>query len=202
MLALAAAVPLTIFRQGSARAWWFGFAFFGWLYLLLLAYSWSLDPNTSQSNPLRPYSLATAQLSSSGYHRIYAGAAGAAYYAPATIYNYQPGPTPIALDFAIPVTNVNGTITNATLVPANVTGNPQAVAPLTNTPGAFSFYVGTNGAASTFTGPSHDDFVNVAHAFWALLLALCGGWFTGWIYKRPVTQQESKTDSAESSDDA
>ncbi len=29
LFALTAAVPLTIFRQGANRAWWFGFALFG-----------------------------------------------------------------------------------------------------------------------------------------------------------------------------
>src|SRR5262245_46253574 len=71
LLLLAAAVPLAIFRQGTDWAWWFGFALFGWLYMLLLAYSWSLDPNTSQNNPLRPYSLVTARISNLGYEKFY-----------------------------------------------------------------------------------------------------------------------------------
>ncbi len=187
LLALTAAVPLAIFRQGGDRAWWFGFALFGGLYILLLAYSWGLDPNTSQSNPLRPYSLVTAQISSSGYNRIYAGATTAQpkYYAPAPTYTYRPGTTATAVDFAYPVTNVNGTMTNATLVPANDAGNLQA----------FTFYFGTNAATPAFTGPSHDDFINVAHAFWTFLLAVCGGWFTCWVYstRSPHTSSNCST---------
>ena len=42
---------------------------------------------------------------------------------------------------------------------------------------------GMGGAVQpAFTGPSHGDFVNVAHSLWALLLAACGGWLARWLY--------------------
>jgi len=192
LLVLTAAVPLAIFRHGAQRAWWFGFALFGWLYILLLAYSWGLDPNTSPNNPLRPYSLVTAQISSSGYMRMYAAddsANSITYYQPA---NVQTGPTPIAYP-----------ITVATQIPTNAytTGGPPPppVYASTGSPAAYTFYFGTNVATPAFNGPSHDDFINVAHAFWAFLLALCGGWFTCWIY---VTRPTAKTEEEDGSADA
>jgi hypothetical protein len=52
-------------------------------------------------------------------------------------------------------------------------------------------------ASHLFSSPAPDDFVNVAHAFWALLIALCGGWFTGWVYTtRPVAQKRAAETSA------
>jgi hypothetical protein len=172
LLVLTAAVPLAIFRQGADRAWWFGFALFGWLYILLLAYSWGLDPNTSQSNPFRPYSLVTAQLSSSGYMRMYAAndsVNSITYYQPAA------GPTgPVSIAYPVTVTAQIPTS------PYSTGGPPPPIFPSTGPPTTFFF--GTNVATSTFNGPSHDDFINVAHAFWAFLLALCGGWFTCWVY--------------------
>jgi hypothetical protein len=176
LLTLTAAVPLAIFRQGADRAWWFGFALFGWLYVLLLAYSWGLDPNTSQSNPFRPYSLVTAQLSSSGYMRMYATASPT----PITYYVPAAGPMPMAYPATITAQIPTGPYT--TPVP------PPPVYASTGSPA--TFYFGTNVATSTFNGPSHDDFINVAHAFWAFLLALCGGWFTHWLYTtRPATRE-------------
>jgi len=182
LLLLTAAVPLAIFRQGADRAWWFGFALFGWLYILLLAYSWGLDPNTSQSNPFRPYSLATAQISSSGYMRMYATASASSitYYQPAQLPPVQTGPAPIAYDFAF-----------ATPIPTDpytTPGPPPHVYASTGSPA--TFYFGMNVATPAFHGPSHDDFINVAHAFWAFLLALCGGWFTHWLYVTRPTARE------------
>lgn len=176
LLVLVAAIALAIFRQAGQRAFWLGFAMFGWAYLLLLAYSWSLDPNTSHANPLRPYSLVTTQLSQSGYNRIYSRPDSVNYYV-----------TPSDISFAYPVTNVTGTMSSG---PNTVTMNSNGGLAKS---GDFSFYVGTGGtntlttiasgpSASVPTGPSQDDFINVAHALWAILIALCGGYFTCWLY--------------------
>jgi hypothetical protein len=182
LLLLVAAVPLAIFRQGTNRAWWFGFALFGWLYMLLLAYSWSLDPNTTHYNPLRPSSLVTSRLSNLGYDRIYGGAmaqvpqttyqqvlttkaypsAFTANVGVATDPYFSTGSNPIAVSYAVPVTTY------------------QTVA-LT---------------ASMPTGPALDDFVNIAHAFWAVLIAVCGGWFTCWLYAtRPAPAKAPSSES-------
>ena len=189
LLVLTAAVPLAIFRQGGDRAYWFGFALFGWLYILLLGYSWGLDPNTSQNNPLGPYSLVTAQLSSSGYMRIYATASATpiTYYQPATV---QTGPVSIAY----PVTVTTQIPTDPYYTP----GPPKPVYPFAGSPAAYTFFIGTNVATPAFSGPSHDDFINVAHAFWAILIAVCGGWFTCWIYvTRPAAKKEAVDRSAD-----
>jgi hypothetical protein len=68
---LAGSLLLVIYRQGANRAFWTGFAVCGWLYLLLLMYGWSLNPNTSYNNPLRPSNLITGRLSTACYDRIY-----------------------------------------------------------------------------------------------------------------------------------
>ena len=181
LLVLTAAVPLAIFRQGAQRAWWFGFALFGWLYLLLLAYSWGLDPNTSQGNPFRPYSLVTAQLSSSGYMRMYAAACvpPSGHYVPTTIT------VPVTTYPAVPATVMSD--------PAYIAaGSPPPIYPGGGSPATYTVYVGTNVATPAFSGPSHDDFINVAHAFWAILIAVCGGWFTCWLYvTRPAAKKET-----------
>ncbi len=173
LLALAAAVPLAIFRQGSDRAWWFGFALFGWLYMLLLAYSWSLDPNASQTNPLRPHSLVTSRLTTSACMRIFGPPAESPIY-----------PTTVATAAYSVTYNANAGITTYPNIAPNPIGTPYIV-PVTT-------YTTAMRAGPTPNGPSLDDFVNVAHAFWAILIAVCGGWFTSWLYAtRPAPSQSS-----------
>jgi hypothetical protein len=146
LLLLAAALPLAILRDGATRAWWFGFGLFGGLYMLLLAYSWSLDPSSADhnDNPLRPGALLTTRLSRSGYERLFASVDTAA--------TDQFG----AVKFRW---NADGKLEP---LPPGPPGN---------------------------TNPSRSDFVNVAHALWALLLAIVGGWFTRWVY---ATRRASK----------
>jgi hypothetical protein len=178
LLLLAAAVPLATFRQGTDRAWWFGFALFGWLYVLLLAYSWSLDPNTSQNNPLRLHSLVTSRVSSLGYDRIYGGPVAQTTYQQVLTTKAYPsaftanvgvptdpylntGSNPIAVSYAVPVTTY------------------QTIAiPVPN-------------------GPGLDDFINTAHAFWAILIAVCGGWFTSWLYVIRPTKDHPPLEKAQ-----
>jgi hypothetical protein len=54
-------------------------------------------------------------------------------------------------------------------------------------------------AAAFNSVPDHNDFVNVAHAFWALLFATLGGWFTRWVHatrpKLPDPSASSDTTS-------
>jgi hypothetical protein len=188
LVAPTAAIALAIFRQAGQRAFWVGFAMFGWAYLLLLAYSWSLDPNTSQSNPLRPYSLLTTQLSQSGYNRIYSR--------PDSV-NYYVTPDGGSVTFSYPLTHVTGTVSNGPYTEV-YSSNSRVT-----TSGDFSFYVGTGGTKTLTTiasglpqpagtsPPSQDDFINVAHALWAILIALCGGYFTCWLYATRTTQSKT-----------
>jgi len=170
---LGAAIPLVLFRDGRQRAFWFGFGLFGWLYLLVLAYSWSLDPNTAAGNPLRPQSLITSHLSGLGYRQLYPTDD------PFTIYGVSGSP--------YGPNNVNGTI-----------GWPQGgttVGP-DGTSNSFSFYFGST-ATNVPRGPTRENFVNVAHAFWALAISVCGGWFSCWVFATrpacPVSGDSSAT---------
>ena len=177
LLMLTAALPLAICRQGADRAWWSGFALFGWMYLLLLAYSWSLDINTSQGNPLRPYSLVTTRLSNLGHDKVYGGAQ--------QILAYQQ----LATTSYVAATNGYSSLGN----------NPYSSAGSASIPSTSFIPVNSYSTVAIPTlngGPTLDDFVNVAHAFWALLIAICGGWFTCWIYKGSARQPETKTDLA------
>src|SRR5688572_18840254 len=71
-LAMAAAILLVIFRQDAGRAYWIGFATFGWLYLLLVLFGWNIDPtNRYGDNPFRPHNLVTSRLSDAAYHWLY-----------------------------------------------------------------------------------------------------------------------------------
>lgn len=68
-LALATSVLLVIFRRGAARAFWLGFAIFGWLYLLLLMFGNFASGDTEML--FRPYHLATTRLSNACYHWMF-----------------------------------------------------------------------------------------------------------------------------------
>lgn len=168
LVVLTAAVPLAIFRIEGNRAFWLGFAFFGWMYVLLLAYGWSLDPSTAQNNPLRPTAIVTSRLTSSGFERIF-------------------GATEIAQTqyAAIAPTIAYTTDSNGNFIPT-YTATPGNSPALT---GRLSLLIA--GTKTLQTQPYHDDFVNVAHAIWTILLAALGGWFTRWLYAtRPVRRSE------------
>ena len=62
---------LVILRSGADRAYWMGFAVIGSLYLGLLMYSFALEPNTSNANPLSAGNLATARLARYSHRAIY-----------------------------------------------------------------------------------------------------------------------------------
>ena len=44
---------------------------------------------------------------------------------------------------------------------------------------------------ATAAGPKADNFVNVAHALWTLVLAACGGKFARWLYQSRSEQQHA-----------
>jgi len=80
LLTMTAAIFFAVFRQGAERAYWIGFATFGWVYLLLLYSGWSMQTNDAPDSPLRPHNLLTSQISAACYHRLY-DAAFAKYFA-------------------------------------------------------------------------------------------------------------------------
>ena len=71
LFVLAASILLVVFRRGHQRAYWIGFATFGWLYMLLVLFSLTLGSNQPKNSPIRPNNLVTQRLSSACYHWLY-----------------------------------------------------------------------------------------------------------------------------------
>jgi hypothetical protein len=163
ILVLAAAILLAVFRGGGLRAFWVGFATFGWLYLLLLAFGWSVDPNSGADNPLRPYNLATTRISNVCYHWLYDDAFEK-YYAPQQqamsgmsggMMGYSGGPTMYGSGGMMPGGSGYAGMGSGM-------GMPLPVGPL--------------------PGPAEHQFANVAHSLWTILLAMVGGCLASWLY--------------------
>jgi hypothetical protein len=160
LLLLTAAVPLAIFRGQGNRAFWIGFALFGWLYMLALAYGWSLDPNKSDHNPLRPERLITGRVTSGGFDWL---------------YGTEP-PNGRQLTWIQLTADGAGALVGDPMNSVSTTDLSLMIAETKRI-----------GAAA----PQFDDFDNVAHAFWAILLAALGGWFTRWIYATRPGQRDT-----------
>jgi hypothetical protein len=188
LILLTAAVLLAVFRRGSSRAFWIGFAVCGWTYVLVLMYGWNLQPNTMFFNPLKSDELVTSRVSTWAYLKAYPWIAW---------------PTPAGQQvFA------GGGM-------GGLGGGGFGGSSMTST-GGFAFGGGYPGGTAgfgfagtgPFGGPIQQDFVNVAHALWTLLIALCGGWFARWAYASGPgsgasfnPQPEAKGDRKEHSDD-
>jgi hypothetical protein len=177
IMALGTTPMLVILRQGQVRAYWMGFAIIGGLYLGLLMYSFALEPNTANSNPLSASNLATARLASRCHSAIYGQEARANQLIfttglPATTYNVNlDGQALFSLDQNTGA-GVVGTSSGSMLRTASL----RLTMPV----------------AVLSTGPRETDFVNVAHALWTLLLAACGGRFAQWLYQsRSKVEQSS-----------
>jgi hypothetical protein len=159
-IALAASLLLAMYRDGQDRAFWVGFAVAGWLYLLLPVFGWSFMSN------LQGNTVITTRISHWAYDWLYA----------------QPLPAP-ASGFGPPMSGYGGSMGSAD---GSMMGGPGGGMPgmggmsgmgmggMPGGPGGPPF--------PTFSGPSREDFTNVSHALWTLLLAFCGGWFAQWLY--------------------
>ena len=175
--ALALSFLLIVFRRGHVRAYWIGFATFGWLYLLVLVASWTLARMAANDSPLAAHNLPTQQLASYSYHWLYDEA----------FEKYYAGPT----QSSSAVVGAGQTFFFGT-----TPGDPAAAAP----PGSSS-PIDTTGTgmpmygsapmpiavslaipAGSSPGPNETDFVNVAHALWTLLFAVIGGCLAYWLY--------------------
>ena len=157
---LAASSLLAIYRRGSQRAYWSGFAAFGWLYLLLVFGSWTLGRMAQEDSPLRAHNLITQQLSSISYHWLY-DKAFEKYHA-----------------------SVGGSSTAFTGSGQNFyvwTGFGTGGSPMTST-GSMPIGITIGTPIGPPPGPNETDFVNVAHALWTLLFAVIGGAVAHWLY--------------------
>jgi hypothetical protein len=153
-LVLVAAAVLAIYRAGDLRAFWLGFAIFGWSYLLL-CYGSIFNENNS---PIGWRRIITGQLATALYDRIYASAA----IQPTIAHPTDPfrAPPPSAA------------------YPADPFGAP----PPSMAGGPFGTGTGPQ-TIQIATGPNPVDFLNVAHSLWATLIAFGGGWFAAWVQR-------------------
>jgi hypothetical protein len=159
---------LVILRSGADRAYWVGFAVIGSLYLGLLMYSFALEPNTVNSNPLSAGNLATARLARCCHRAIYGELAMA---------------NQLVFTVGMPATQYSVQLEDSGLITLNPATIDVDVAALR----ASSLRTGTvrwrMPVVATAASPKADDFVNVAHALWTLVLAACGAWFARWLYR-------------------
>jgi hypothetical protein len=165
VLVLASAILLAIFRSEARRAFWIGFATFGWLYVLLLAFGWSLDPNNGPDNPLRPHNLVTTRISNACYHWLY-DAAFARYY-------------------SAQQSSMGG-------MSGGMMGSGMGgLGPMTGYGSGMMPGSGSMPLLTAPPGPAQHEFANVAHSLWAILLATLGGCLASWLYatKREPTRE-------------
>lgn len=176
LLILATALLLVIFRRGAVQAYWIGFALFGGLYVLLLLVGWISPGLTNQflDHPLRPYNLATTRATAWAYSQL--ALAGA-------LHTQQPAPPGVDM----------GSYVTPTYPPA------PAYDPF-GTSDAYSggaMPVVVPAPPVMLVGPSLDDFVNVAHTLWTLLLAVAGGCLARWLYVSRPTPNTAATSTGE-----
>lgn len=168
LLILGASLLFALYRDGQSRAYWIGFAMLGWLYVIVLLYGWSLDLNSpgSWGNPLRPDELVTSRLT----HKCYAW-----LYPPQTV------PVPMGM----------GGIGMGGGIAMNSGSGMSGYGGMSGMSGGMpaGSMMGTGTMIVAAPGPSQQDFTNVAHSLWALLLATCGGWLATWLF---ATREKSR----------
>jgi hypothetical protein len=172
-LAMAAAILLVIFRRGADRAYWIGFATFGWLYLLLGLFGWNMDPGAYAGNPFQPHNLVTSRLSDAAYHWLY----DEAFETYNQSLQYASGGYGYGSSGGMPGGMGPGGMMGSGMMPGGMSGfggvgGPPMMAVVPPPP-----------------GPSVQDFTNVSQALWAILLAAIGGCLARWLHAtRPVGQ--------------
>ncbi len=182
-LALAASLLLALYRDGPSRAFWVGFAALGWLYLLLLMYCWNLPEGVYRwGTPLRSDELITTRLS----HKLH----GWMYPVPTGSQPVYPGASasggmPMGSGGANMNDGMSGYGGSMGSSDGGMSGGDMMAGSGGGMPGGF--FGGMPGGmpgpvVPAFSGPSQQDFTNVSHALWTLLLAFCGGWFAQWLY--------------------
>jgi hypothetical protein len=185
LLILGASLLFALYRDGQSRAYWIGFAMIGWLYLVVLLYGWSLDLNSpgSWGNPLRPDELVTSRVT----HKCYAW-----LYPPQAVQAPMGG----SMGPGMGGMGMGGMAMNSGegmsgYAGSGMMGGPGGMSGMSGgmPPGGM---MGTGTMMVAAPGPSQQDFTNVAHSLWALLLATCGGWLATWLFatrerSRPAT---------------
>jgi hypothetical protein len=170
---LSVSILFAIFRRGPQRAFWIGFTTIGWLYVVLLFTSWTLGRTTTNNSPLRAHNLITQKLSSVSYHWLYDKAFDS-YNSTVRGSTGQMGSM--------------GAVGYGGMIPGgegdsgyggDVYGGGYSGGMGSVMLGGLSGPVAMPGPPP---GPSESDFVNVAHALWALLFAAIGGALAGWLY--------------------
>jgi hypothetical protein len=171
---LSVSILSAIFRRGPQRAFWIGFTTIGWLYVLLLFTSWTLGRTTTNNSPLRVHNLITQKLSSVSYHWLYDEAFDS--------YNAT------VRAFSGPMGSMGGRGYGGMMSGSEGdSGYGGDAYKATYSGGMGSVMLGgVSGpvaAPGPPPGPNESDFVNVAHALWALLFAAIGGCVAGWLYQ-------------------
>ena len=181
LLVLAASILLIVFRRGPQRAFWIGFATFGWLYTVLLAAGlWPVDPNSDVNSPFRAHHFLTQQLSSTTYHWLYDKA----------FEKY----------FSNSSSGGMGGMGGMGGYPGGMMGGADLMYPGSGMmPGGMPAGPGMGGPApppGPPPGPNESDFVRVAHALWTLLLATIGGCLAWWLYATGTDRPEQSASAA------
>lgn len=169
LVVLAASILLIVFRRGQQRAYWIGFATFGWLYILLLAIGmWPVEANSNVDTPFRAHNFVTEQLASASYHWLY-DEAFEKYFASSNMYGGGM------------MGGMGGTPMMSAGMPMGSTGmGMRGMAPPPGPP----------------PGPNENDFVNVAHALWTVLFAAIGGCLAYWLYKTGPGRSDSSASAS------
>ncbi len=188
-IALAASLLLAVYRDGQLRAFWVGFAVAGWLYLVLPIYGWSFMSN------LQGNTVITTRISHWAYDRLYSepvpppasgygppmsggmamGSGGGDMYS-GGMSGYPGGMGSSGGDMG----SSYGGMSDGSMMAGSGGGMPG----MGGMGGTYGGMPGgmTGPVVPAFTGPSQQDFTNVSHSLWTLLLAFCGGWFAQWLY--------------------
>ena len=162
---LTASILFAVFRKGQQKAFWIGFATFGWAYLLLLLVSWTLGRNTVNNSPLRAQNLPTQQMAGATYHWLYdeafekynAGTPNGGYYGPMAGGGYVG--SGMMVDSGDSGLGYEGDMIGGVPMGPGMAGGLGVPAIPAGPP----------------PGPNESDFVKVAHALWTLLFAVIGG---------------------------
>jgi hypothetical protein len=172
LLTLATAILLVIFRRGREQAYWIGFALFGGLYTLLLLVGWISSGMTNQfvDHPFRPYNLATTKASTWAYNLLVKVGA---------LHTEQ---QVLGSDSMDGMGGYGGGMMMSGYGSGQYGGGPSGGA------GDPFGSLGGHATVPVLVGPSLDEFNNVAHSLWTLLIAVAGGCLARWLYaSRPAS---------------